>query len=337
MPQDPAYKRALVLEQLSAVSSLGGIGSRGSLMIPFDDQPHSMLSPGSSIDTEREAVIATIDVSEPANAIRTRWASGGLFKNIIGNNQPPKLGPGQLMALSRSRSASPSRRGSEARERPLTSTPDLKKLVKRDPAFVSTPSLPSSSVTSSASTSATTSAKSSRPTTSGRASTSGQINSESSLPSVTSYCFRFSLDVIDRRHGPPAAIALRSPLLPGQAQILLANKLRRQSIVRAREHQRNMSSDSAKSASSGKPEPYAQFNPNPPTSAPADDMSSFDVPSMVSAETTAAYCGRSLAEWTIVVGECQMFFERRRHEGCPTRWVETPLLGTEHLVRGPRG
>ncbi|KAI9726167.1 MAG: hypothetical protein M1828_001840 [Chrysothrix sp. TS-e1954] len=42
------------------------------------------------------------------------------------------------------------------------------------------------------------------------------------------------------------------------------------------------------------------------------------------------YAGRALAEWTLIVNECQNFFERRRSEGVPSnRQVETPTLGVE--------
>ncbi|KAF7194836.1 hypothetical protein HII31_03857 [Pseudocercospora fuligena] len=48
----------------------------------------------------------------------------------------------------------------------------------------------------------------------------------------------------------------------------------------------------------------------------------------------ARYAGRALAEWMIVVGECQSFFERRMKEGVPkTKWVETPTLGVEVFKR----
>lgn len=48
----------------------------------------------------------------------------------------------------------------------------------------------------------------------------------------------------------------------------------------------------------------------------------------------ASYCGRALAEWALVVGECQSFFDRRRHEGVPgNRLVETPTLGVEVFKR----
>ena len=46
------------------------------------------------------------------------------------------------------------------------------------------------------------------------------------------------------------------------------------------------------------------------------------------------YCGRALAEWTLVVNECQNFFERRRNEGvAANKLVETPTLGVESFRR----
>ena len=49
----------------------------------------------------------------------------------------------------------------------------------------------------------------------------------------------------------------------------------------------------------------------------------------------ARYTGRALAEWMMVVGECQSFFERRKNEGVPeNRFVETPTLGVEVFKRG---
>jgi hypothetical protein len=45
---------------------------------------------------------------------------------------------------------------------------------------------------------------------------------------------------------------------------------------------------------------------------------------------TAKYSGRALAEWALIVTECQNFFERRKGEGVPhNRLVETPTLGVE--------
>jgi hypothetical protein len=48
----------------------------------------------------------------------------------------------------------------------------------------------------------------------------------------------------------------------------------------------------------------------------------------------ATYSGRALAEWSIVVNECNSFVERRRDEGvCGLQEVEVPSLGVENLRR----
>lgn len=42
------------------------------------------------------------------------------------------------------------------------------------------------------------------------------------------------------------------------------------------------------------------------------------------------YAGRALAEWAVIVGECNSFVERRRSEGIPgLKLVEVPVLGVE--------
>lgn len=51
-------------------------------------------------------------------------------------------------------------------------------------------------------------------------------------------------------------------------------------------------------------------------------------------EMELKYSGMALAEWTLVVNECQNFFERRKAEGVPgDRLVETPVLTVESLRR----
>jgi hypothetical protein len=50
------------------------------------------------------------------------------------------------------------------------------------------------------------------------------------------------------------------------------------------------------------------------------------------AVTTSKYAGRALAEWCIVVNECNSFVDRRRDEGVlGLKEVEVPLLGVETL------
>lgn len=48
----------------------------------------------------------------------------------------------------------------------------------------------------------------------------------------------------------------------------------------------------------------------------------------------AKYSGHALAEWALVLGECQSFFDRRKSEGLPSnKFVETPTLAVEVLRR----
>jgi hypothetical protein len=52
----------------------------------------------------------------------------------------------------------------------------------------------------------------------------------------------------------------------------------------------------------------------------------------------AVYAGRALAEWSIVVGECNSFVDRRRDEGVlGLSDVEVPSLGVEGLGLRARG
>ena len=49
---------------------------------------------------------------------------------------------------------------------------------------------------------------------------------------------------------------------------------------------------------------------------------------------TSKYSGRALAEWTVLVKECQNFFERRKFEGVMgLKRVETPTLGVDAFRR----
>lgn len=48
----------------------------------------------------------------------------------------------------------------------------------------------------------------------------------------------------------------------------------------------------------------------------------------------AKYAGRALAEWALIVAECNNFVERRRAEGVPNlKLVEIPTLGVEGFRR----
>jgi len=49
---------------------------------------------------------------------------------------------------------------------------------------------------------------------------------------------------------------------------------------------------------------------------------------------SSKYAGRALAEWAVLINECQNFFERRKYEGVMgLKRVETPTLGVEAFRR----
>ena len=49
---------------------------------------------------------------------------------------------------------------------------------------------------------------------------------------------------------------------------------------------------------------------------------------------SSKYAGRALAEWAVLINECQNFFERRKYEGViGLKRVETPTLGVEAFRR----
>jgi hypothetical protein len=140
-------------------------------------------------------------------------------------------------------------------------------------------------------------------------------------PNHRAFSFKFSLewvDRLDRRLQVPGPMRIQPPRLPIPAQQLV--EASRQSS-------------------------YSPPLPTVPSSTIADTSDAFDIdPSSVEgnsidalgveptgdARASAKYSGRALAEWTLVVGECQSFFDRRKAEGVPgNRWVETPSLGVE--------
>jgi hypothetical protein len=116
------------------------------------------------------------------------------------------------------------------------------------------------------------------------------------------YSFKFSLESVPLGRGSPPALRLFPPKLPGPAQALL----------------HELATDSSTPSASVK----LLFAPCRAVMPTGSNVAH------------ARYCGRALAEWTIIVGECQSFFERRKNEGVPNnRRVETPLLGVEVFRR----
>ncbi|KAL1953169.1 hypothetical protein VTO42DRAFT_3429 [Malbranchea cinnamomea] len=70
-------------------------------------------------------------------------------------------------------------------------------------------------------------------------------------------------------------------------------------------------------------------------SKPSTDTRSTAQSSATPYVITSKYAGRALAEWALVVSECDNFFHRRREEGVPcNKLVEVPALGVE-IIRKP--
>ncbi|KAK2809836.1 hypothetical protein FQN50_003476 [Emmonsiellopsis sp. PD_5] len=164
------------------------------------------------------------------------------------------------------------------------------------------------------------------------------------------YTFRFSLQWHERAKWPSRDRRLFPPCLPIPAQLLL------QSLRTLDIKQPDSSSASASNSISGtnsddeSESEGADMNPvlrtasggssnikstNPSASSRPNltVITAFD--SSQSMEEThrlvaSKYAGRSLAEWALVVCECDNFFSRRRGEGVPSDdQVEIPILGVE--------
>ncbi|KAF2396203.1 DUF1765-domain-containing protein [Trichodelitschia bisporula] len=122
-----------------------------------------------------------------------------------------------------------------------------------------------------------------------------QPDTKSDQPTHRPFSFKFTLDSIDRFDRgmrQPGAMRLGVPRLPVPA---------RKNMLRLR----------------------GQNEGDRPEVESAE-------PRSVEEKRWSTYSGRALAEWMLVIGECQSFFERRRSEGVPDyRWVETPVLGVE--------
>jgi hypothetical protein len=116
------------------------------------------------------------------------------------------------------------------------------------------------------------------------------------MVSHRSFCFKFSLEWTDRRYPFPALARIPPPRLPAPAQNALIAQLSEQGDIAI-----------------------------PPPAKP-----------MGAAISSSRYSGRALAEWMIVVNECQNFFDRRLKEGVPSsNMVETPTLSFENF-KSPR-
>ena len=114
-----------------------------------------------------------------------------------------------------------------------------------------------------------------------------------SSTSQRTYCFKFSLEWLSKTTPSPQPLRIYPPRLPMTAQLLL------------QQH----------SANANAPIQLRKLEPKG------------------EARASSRYSGRALAEWALVVGECQAFIDRRKSEGVPLGRVEVPTLGVETFRR----
>ncbi|TID25063.1 DUF1765-domain-containing protein [Venturia nashicola] len=145
------------------------------------------------------------------------------------------------------------------------------------------------------------------------------------IPTHRAFSFKFSLewvDRLDRRLQTPGSMRIQSPRLPVPAQQLLQSSLPSAYI--------STSSVQAPVNIAGVSEAFG----TDPIGGSGKGFENTGVEPTGEEKIQAKYAGRALAEWALVVGECQSFFERRRAEGVgQAKWIETPGLGVEAFKR----
>lgn len=137
-----------------------------------------------------------------------------------------------------------------------------------------------------------------------------------------SFCFKFSLEFTTerRRPDPVSPFRLQPPRLPPPAQQLLNTHPSPTQPGTSPIITTGVSGTSGIDPTEDADKAVVEAKGIKPDSLPAMEG--------------AKYSGRALAEWEIVVWECQSFFERRKGEGVPgNRFVETPTLGVEAFRR----
>ncbi|EGD94979.1 hypothetical protein TESG_02474 [Trichophyton tonsurans CBS 112818] len=168
--------------------------------------------------------------------------------------------------------------------------------------------------------------------------TSPGPESGSSATPRQAYTFRFCLEWIDRQRWPSRNRQLYPPSLPAPARLFL-HALQKppvnisDSSSGSRSHSRaGTGSEDSSETDSAAEEPDSRVTSK--TIAPRPNNVSKNLFTArihpASNGQMNKYAGRALAEWAMVVSECDNFFERRRDEGVPCdRLVEVPTLGAD--------
>lgn len=163
------------------------------------------------------------------------------------------------------------------------------------------------------------------------------------------FSFKFSLEWLDRPHWPTRNRRLFPPSLPAGSQIHL-QQLRKPKVNKSEYETASENPPPAEGEAGGeegneaengddaeKPTTDERAQASTPTpTTPLREPGPYQVPKAAAYDKLVAskYVGRALAEWSLVVGECDGFFARRRDEGVPNdRLVETPTLGVENFKK----
>lgn len=154
--------------------------------------------------------------------------------------------------------------------------------------------------------------------------------------------FRFTLEWSDRQRRVIRDRYLFPPPLPSPAKEYL------RTVQAKPTTQSNSTSNSVTGSSSTKGSDSDLEEESPLTSIPTEDsvpaapVQAKTLPSTTPASVSqpptssyvieSKYAGRALAEWALVVSECDNFFTRRREEGVPSdKLVEVPTLCVENF------
>lgn len=147
---------------------------------------------------------------------------------------------------------------------------------------------------------------------------------------------------MDRPHWPGKNRRLFPPSLPAAAQVHLQqlrqsriNKSESENVLENAPRTENNGKDDVKDGDD-RDKSATDDDARPPTPPAKDPIVPYQVPKAAANDKLVAskYVGRALAEWALIVAECDSFFARRRDEGVPCdRLVETPTLGVENFKK----
>lgn len=154
-----------------------------------------------------------------------------------------------------------------------------------------------------------------------------------------SFSFRFSLEWMERPQWLNQNRRLTTPCLPRASHILMQ---RQQSMTGSDQYyetaseyasERN-SDETARNCNGSQSKANADGatdarDTGSSTTSPEGETGARD-PSPASNIAASKYAGRALAEWALIVLECDSFYARRRDEGVPSdQLVETPTLSVD--------